>query len=86
MKFNEIVFGTKNEYSSFRYIQEDNALGAVLPRYFTSDIFIYRKIEFNNFFLTFRLECKNIFDERYEIISNYIMPGRQFRASINYKL
>ena len=85
LRFCEIDFGMKGEYSSFRYIQDDNSLNAILPKYFTSDIFLCRKFCIDaksDIFLTFRLECKNIFADRYEIVSNYIMPGRQFRASI----
>jgi len=82
VKFNEIIFGTKGEYSSFRYIQDDNSANAILPRYFTTDIFIYRRFNFKKQAIVCRFDCKNIFDKRYEIIRNYIMPGRQFRASI----
>lgn len=82
VNFYKTDFGIKFEYSSFRYIQADNNPKDFLPKYFVTDLFINKKINIDSISFIVRLECKNIFDMRYELISNYIMPGRQFRATI----
>lgn len=74
--------GAKGTYSSFRYLQADNAQNVILPYYFVNDIFVNKKIKIANTSLSLRLDILNIFDVRYEIISNYIMPGRQCRISL----
>ncbi len=83
MDLANIDFGFKCDYSSFRYTQPDNDSRAILPSYFTIDAFIYKKFIFSRLNLTFRFDCKNLLDERYAIISNYIMPGRTFTLTCN---
>jgi len=86
VRLGKFILGTRGEYSSYRYLQDDNSPNAILPQYFVNDIFVERRFTVSNYSLKIRFECKNIFDERYEIISNYIMPGRQFRGTIGIEL
>jgi outer membrane receptor protein involved in Fe transport len=84
-KIKNVNLGLKGEYSSFRYLQSDNAPNAILPSYFTCDLFIYKNIQLKSLNFLLRFDCKNLFNEKYEIISNYIMPSRQFRVSLGFE-
>jgi len=41
-----------------------------------------RHVEDNPIRSVIRLECNNVFDERYDVIRYYPMPGRSFKISI----
>lgn len=82
----KIHLGSKIDYSSFRYIQPDNDSKNILPKYLIADVYIYKEFDFNNLNFILRFDCKNLFNEQYELIQNYIMPGRAFKAGIGLKL
>ena len=86
LQFYKMNFGMKGEYSSFQYTQADNAVTAIIPSYFVCDLFIYRDFRLSDLDLQLRFDCKNLLDERYEIISNYLMPSRQYRLTFGLKL
>jgi vitamin B12 transporter len=77
---NPVDVSIQPRYTGFRYLPGDD--GRYLPAYLTADLHI--NITFRIFMLysTAGLQVKNIFDEQYELIQNYPMPGRQFRATI----
>jgi outer membrane cobalamin receptor len=79
-----IDIGSKGEYSSFAYTQADNANNAILQPYWIFDVFVMKAFIIDEYSLQVRLECKNIFNRQYEIISRYIMPGRSFRIGITF--
>ena len=78
-----IHIGSKCDYSSFRYIQADNDIKNILPSYFIANIYAYKNLLINNINFMLRFECNNIFNEQYELVQNYVMPGRNFRIGFN---
>ncbi|MFN9777923.1 MAG: TonB-dependent receptor plug domain-containing protein [Candidatus Kapaibacterium sp.] len=68
-----------------RYTQTDNAPASALAAYGTIQLLAgYEwKLGSNEVFL--RAECDNAAQMAYEVVANYPMPGRMYRASVGWK-
>ncbi len=81
--------GAGMEYSSFRYSLPDNTIASVIPEYLLFDFeasYKINRIFYGESNIEIKLQALNVFNERYEVIRNYPMPGRYFRLSIYYRL
>jgi outer membrane receptor protein involved in Fe transport len=67
-------------YTGLRYTTNDNT--DYLPSYKTSDITLNYKPKTDSADLLLSLQIKNIFDERYEIVKNMPIPGRELRLAL----
>ena len=57
----------------------------MLPWY-THDLTLSYRLELKKHMaLRFTLEINNLFDQQYEVISNYPMPGRNFKGILNFE-
>jgi vitamin B12 transporter len=68
-------------FASLRYLKTANV--AYLPAYFTLDLFARLRASDR---LSIYSAADNVFDEQYEIIEGYPMPGTRLRAGIELKL
>lgn len=72
-----------NMFVDRRYWTTENALDEPLRAYNTTDM----KVGYTFLpWLTTELECQNIFDNRYELIQRWPMPGRQWTMTVKLKI
>lgn len=69
-------------FSGSRYILGENDLTNQLPGWNTQDMFVGWKISKDDFQLVIKGEVNNIFNEQYDVIKFYPMPGRSYKLSI----
>jgi vitamin B12 transporter len=69
-------------FSGSRYTLGENDPSNQLPAWNVSDVFLSWHTSFRDVRTTIRGEVNNIFDERYDVIHYYPMPGRSFKLSI----
>jgi vitamin B12 transporter len=76
----DILFNLTHTMTSQRFIKEDES--ASLPRYSLTDINLSTSIRFQLVHLNLRTEISNIFNNNYQVLPDYPMPGRSFRMTI----
>jgi vitamin B12 transporter len=76
----DISFNLTHTISSKRFIKEDES--ASLPQYSLMDINLSTSLRFNLLRLNLRAEISNIFNNDYQVLQDYPMPGRTFRMTI----
>lgn len=69
-------------FSGTRYTLGENDPSNQLTGWNTQDAFISRQIDFREFGTQIKVELNNIFDEKYDVVHFYPMPGRSFKLSI----
>jgi outer membrane cobalamin receptor len=83
VKYSKYFLGSDAQYTGKRYTSEDNT--SELPGYFTTNMFVGRDIQFKNIKGNIQFSVKNIFDNQYQVIANYPMPGRAYYIKLNVK-
>ncbi len=78
--FSVFTLSYQFSYTGLRYTTNDNT--DYLPSYKTSDITLNYKPKTDSADLLLSLQIKNIFDERYEIVKNMPIPGRELRLAL----
>ena len=57
-----------------------------IPAWNTLDLHLFKSLSFNEFGeLNLQFSIRNIFDNRYEVVSGYPMPGRNFIGGVIFK-
>ncbi len=69
-------------YTGERYCQQENILYNHVEPWYTSDIHLSWRHSFEGFLCKVTLEVNNLFDQQYDVIINYPMPGRNFNVTI----
>ena len=69
-------------FSGNRYTLGENDPSNQLPAWNTQDVYISRQAHFSYFATTIKAEIENLFNEQYDIIHYYPMPGRSYKISI----
>ncbi len=69
-------------FSGERYTLGENDPSNLLPGWNTQDLFLSRQVPFRDFSATIKGEVNNIFNERYDVVHYYPMPGRSYKLSI----
>ena len=69
-------------YTGERYCQQENFLYNHVEPWYTSDIHLSWRHTFNHTLCKATLEVNNLFDQQYDVIINYPMPGRNFNVTI----
>ncbi|PKL85043.1 MAG: hypothetical protein CVV22_09890 [Ignavibacteriae bacterium HGW-Ignavibacteriae-1] len=82
--YSDFVLGNTFNYSSFAYSLRDNNHSSIIDNYLIYDVSLTKKFNFEQYSFQLRLDVKNLFDTEFEIIKNYPMPGRIFRASLQF--
>lgn len=78
--FNLDIFA---DYSGKRYYLADGV--SSMPAYFTADVALSRSFDIFDGNLTAKIELRNAFDERYEVIRSFPMPGRAVYFTLGWK-
>lgn len=86
LNFNNFKTGMFMRFSNYYYSVADNSYQSMMPRYYLLDVFAEYDFKIYSLKLTLRADVKNILDKQYEVILNYPMPGRSFRAGIKYNI
>lgn len=69
-------------FSGIRYTQGTNTIYNELPSWNTHDVFVTRFFQLKYLKATVKAGIDNIFNEEYEIVDSYPMPGRSYKISI----
>ena len=69
-----------NSYVGYRYYTEDNI--GFLPSYQVAAMNIRARLSFPPITGLVKCEISNLFDEDYQVIIGYPMPGRSFRVTV----
>lgn len=69
---------------SERYTTNANLPATRINGYMDFGAAVYRSFNFNGWKLEARFDVINIFDEQYEIVARYPMPGRSWRMSVKF--
>lgn len=72
--------------ASSRWPNNEHYHGTLLPGYSNVGITLYRNISIKHCDLHLRFDLKNIFNEQYEIVGYYPMPGRSWMMSARVRL
>ena len=71
-------------YTGERYDQQANIAENFVPAWYTSDIAIGRELRLMGAKARATAEVNNVFDQAYEVVKSYPMPGTNFRLSIAF--
>ena len=69
-------------YTGERYCQQENILYNHVEPWYTSDVHLSWRHTFDRTLCKTTLEVNNLFDQQYDVIINYPMPGRNLNVTI----
>jgi vitamin B12 transporter len=81
--FHQWTGGYSFLFSGRRYTLGQNNPANELGAWVTHDLFIARNLKICQIQATLKAEADNLFNERYEVINYYPMPGRSYKISIS---
>lgn len=74
-------------YVGERYdVNQDNIAFNYVQPWYTHDLSIQKKMNWNNYQFKASLEVNNIFNQFYEVVLSYPMPGRHFKLILSFTL
>lgn len=73
-------------YTGERYMLGNNTPVNHIQPWYTHDMSLSRNISFNNSLLRVTTEVNNIFNQQYEVVKWYPMPGTNFKIILSYTL
>lgn len=73
-------------YTGERYCQQENIRYNHLQPWYTSDLSLVGKFNVGRTKMQATLQVNNLFDQQYDVIINYPMPGRQFFVTLQCEL
>ncbi|MHA7943359.1 TonB-dependent receptor [Formosa sp. 3Alg 14/1] len=73
-------------YTGERYSQTANITSNYLQPWYTHDLSANYTFQCFKNPLKLGLEVNNVFDQQYDVVKNFPMPGRSYRFTLNYKL
>lgn len=79
-----LSFVVHTTFASKRWCTNNHLPTTDLPPYNEWGISLFRTFAFKQSHLLARFDLQNVFDQRYEIIGSYPMPGRAFKITLNY--
>ena len=82
--FRGFVFSYLQSFTGERYVTRDYS--EFLPAYNTGDLQFSKTVDIKKKNIKVQFEIHNIWDEEYQAIQNFPMPGRYFRFLINFIL
>ena len=69
-----------------RWPNNDHYAGTMIDGYKEFGLTAYRAFTWGRHRLEGRVDVKNLFNEQYELVGHYPMPGRSWQLSILYKI
>jgi vitamin B12 transporter len=82
LNYNNWSAGYSFLFSGVRYTLGENDPSNQLPGWNTQDAFVSCKLRFPDFQMTVRADVNNIFNEHYDVVHYYPMPGRSYKLSV----
>ena len=73
-------------YTGKRYNEQENIRFNYEPPWYTHDMSLSKSFTVGACNLKITGELNNIFNQAYEVIHNYPMPGRNFRIAVKLKI
>lgn len=73
-------------YTGGRYSHKENTRKNYLQPWYTSDLSLQKKMKLKANVLKITAEVNNVFNQDYEVVLNYPMPGINFRLTVSYEL
>ena len=73
-------------YTGKRYNAQENIPANIEQPWYTHDASLYKNFTFKNTKFRIGVEVNNIFNQDYEVILNYPMPGRNIKATLKITL
>jgi outer membrane receptor protein involved in Fe transport len=70
-------------FVGYRYQLGENIMANLLPPYMVSDISLRLQETLWGVDVTVKADANNVFNEQYEVIRSFPMPGRNFRLSVS---
>jgi len=80
----QIGITISHQHIASRFEAEDNI--DKLPEYGITSINAMGKVNIENTHLTAKFDVLNLFNEQYQVLLGYPMPGRSYRLSFAYEL
>jgi outer membrane cobalamin receptor len=71
-------------YAGERYRSSANIPADYVPSWYTHDLRLSKTFHFARFAMRISAEINNLLDQQYEVISNYPMPGRNYRVAVKF--
>ncbi len=72
-------------YNGFRYVLGENIYDNMVPGWWVSDISLLYNFKLKNYTVKFKTEISNIFNQQYEVIRSFPMPGRAIYFTLTFK-
>lgn len=69
-------------YAGERYDEQEDIIYNHMEPWYTSDLSLCYRFYWNDVLFRAKLDVNNIFDQDYEVITNYPMPGRNFAFTL----
>ncbi|OCA69689.1 ligand-gated channel protein [Chryseobacterium artocarpi] len=66
--------------------QLDNIRANFIQPWYTHDLSVQKKFTLDGHPFKINLEMNNVFNQNYDVVRNYPMPGRNFKLSLNFTL
>ncbi len=82
MSWHRWLFNYSFLYAGERYDEQENILYNHVEPWYTSDLSLSRYFCLKGVMLKAQLDVNNVFDQHYEVIVNYPMPGRNFNVTL----
>ncbi len=73
-------------YTGERYFSPENIQENYLQPWYTTNISIGRELKWNNVEQKIEIAINNLFNQYFEVVKSYPMPGRNFKFIIQFKL
>lgn len=73
-------------YTGERYSQKANIPINYVEPWYTHDVSVWHAFRFNKQLFTVRAEVNNLFNQYYDVILNFPMPGRHYRFNLTVNL
>jgi vitamin B12 transporter len=86
VKLYDFILRINPSYTGFTFALPDEAYNSMIHSYWITNVTLSRKFQISSIACTLRLDAVNLFDERFSVIMNYPMPGRQLRATLGVNL
>jgi len=87
LNYNIIGLHASVFFSSKRYALNENILANEIDPFATFDLALFTKFNLgNNNKIRLQVTMKNVFDNQYVFVKNFVMPGRNYLISFSYAL
>ena len=73
-------------YAGERYDEQENIIYNHMEPWYTSDLSLSYKFQWNKLLFRAKLDVNNVLDHDYEVITNYPMPGRNFALTLSAEI